>query len=182
VLALYGEAHDNQRSAAERHNALRSAFTRIEQLCAGSNDVFRLSTYARIAREMGERQTALAVLGRALNIVMKSDPGMPAEPFLPAGKDFERIDSGTRVWQWTIASMLDAAITWYTFSTYFAPPTLLQDLELLKSTGFQRPEMERRRQLMRMRTGQQTQPEAVPSLVIAHPDNRNPRYWSGTAA
>jgi hypothetical protein len=144
--------------------------------------VFRLSTYARIAREMGERQAALAVLGRALNIVMKSDPGMPAEPFLPAGKDFERIDPGTRVWQWTIASMLDAAITWYTFSTYFAPATLLQDLELLKSTGFQRPEMERRRQLMRMRTGQQTQPEAVPSLVIAHPDNRNPRYWSGTAA
>lgn len=177
ILSLYGAAHDPGHDASKRHAALREAFERLTALFQTDRDPYHLSTYARIAREFGERQVAVSVIGRALQSVTQADPDPPGEPFLPASEHFDDMEPAGKFRAWLLASLLDQGVSLYTFSTYFAPGDLLQSLEMLKSTGFQRPEMERRRQLMRMRSNLQPAPEPDSCLVQYHAGNLNPEFW-----
>ena len=81
--------------------------------------------------------------------------------------------------------MLDELISAGAFSGYFAQGTeakraaLLQRLEKLRETGFQRAPMERRRQLIRVFTGLQPGPVSDPLLTSFAADNLNPELWGG---
>ncbi|MFN0039730.1 MAG: FkbM family methyltransferase [Burkholderiales bacterium] len=177
ILAFYGASRDISRRASDRWAALRAAFEKSRHLADGETDPYRLSTCARIARECGERHVAVTLLRKAIQCVMPKDPGPAREAFLPAGAHFDEIDPEGRFWAWLLASLLDQAIALSSFSTYFAQPDLLQSLELLKSTGFHSPEMERRRQLLRMRARLQPGAEPDACLIKYHEGNRNPEFW-----
>jgi FkbM family methyltransferase len=177
ILALYGAAHDRNQSASMRYQALRAAYEQSSTLRLREGSPFQLSTYARIAREMGERMAAVSIIGRALQIAIQADPGVPVSPFLPASEHFDDIEPAGRTWPWLVASLLDQGVVLSTFSTYFSPPETLQSLEVIKTTGFQRNEMERRRQLMRMRSRLQHSPEPDSGLARYHAGNLNPGFW-----
>ncbi len=182
VLALYGTSREGGHDASKRYAALRAAFERSSLLSRTDVDPYHLSTYARVACEFGERQAAASLIVRAIQSVVQADPGLAREPFLPAGEHFDEIAPAGNSLNWLLASLLDQVVLLYAYSTYFAPPELLQNLEVIKSTGFQRSEMERRRQLMRMRTNLQAKPEPEPSVVQYHAGNRNPEFWLNKSA
>jgi FkbM family methyltransferase len=179
IVSLYGAAHDSARDPATRYAALRIAYEGLTALCRTDRDPYRLSTLARVAREFGARRVAVFIIGKAIQSLTQDDPGPPGQPFLPASEHFDRVVASGRLRSWLLASLLDQGISLYAHSTYFAPLELLQNLEALKSTGFQRPEMERRRQLMRIRANLQARPEPDPSLVKYDAGNRNPGFWTG---
>lgn len=178
VLGLYAAAHEKRLSTSERYAALQSAYQRMGVLCEDSEDAYRLGTYARIAWEIGQRAQAVAALARALNAANGvSQPDVSGEPFLPASQHFDNVDPAGRDHQWLIASILDQLLSLASFSGYFANPDNLDSLEFLRETGFQRPEMERRRQLFRIRAGMQPMPTPSTLLAESRPDNLNPSFW-----
>ena len=184
VLAHHHAAHDASLDPAMRYAHLRAAYTRVNALCAGANDAYLLGTCARIARELGERQRAVDLLNQALGLCLHGDPGVPSGPFLPACAAFDKIDPRGRQAGWLKAALLDELVTLSAYSTYFAHGTALMQptldrLEALKATGFQRAPMERRRQLMRVRSGLQAGPLPDAGLMAHGPDNLNPELWGG---
>ena len=179
VLRLYAAAHDKLLSPAQRYAALRAAHRRMGALCEGTQNAYRLGTFARIAWELGQRAQAVEALARAFNgLAGQSKAHAASEPFLPANRHFDVIDPGGREHQWLIASILDQLLSLASFSSYFAHTDNLKHFEFLKESGFQRPEMERRRQLIRLRAGLQTMPERSIVLAESRPDNLNPSFWS----
>lgn len=178
VLGLYAAAHEMRFSSSERYAALLAAYQRMGLLCQGTENAYRLGTYARIAWEIGQRAQAVAALARALNALNGAPgPGTSAEPFIPASPHFDKVDPAGRDEQWLIASILDQWLSLASFSGYFAHPDNLRHLEFLKESGFQRPEMERRRQLLRMRAGLQPAPTLSTLLAESGHDNLNPSFW-----
>ena len=178
VLRLYAAAHEKRLSSAERYAALRAAHRRMGALCQTAENAYRLGTYARIAWEIGQRAQAVDALARALNALNGvSSPDVSAEPFLPASPHFDYVDPAGRERQWLIASILDQMLSLATFSSYFARLDYLKHFEFLKENGFQRPEMERRRQLLAMRAGLQAMPTPSQLLAESRPDNLNTSFW-----
>jgi FkbM family methyltransferase len=181
ALALYGVAHDPAHSATVRHAALKAAYKRVLAVCKQAPTPFRVSTAARIAQELGERRQALDLIGRAYQLATQPGYSSLEEPFLPASAAFEDIEPGKEFKPWLTAMLIDHYEALILMSSYQAGQGNLQNLEGLCATGFQRPEMERRRQLMRMRHGLQAKPSAAAVLAAARPDNLNPEYWAGKA-
>ena len=178
LLAHYRAAHDEAVGPAARYAHLLAAYAVMQ----GADDACGLGTCARLARELGHRQRAIDLLERALGAVR--DPAPPETASLPASAAFDAIDAAGRPLEWLQAGLLDALVTLSGFSTYFALGTpLLQPtldrLEALKATGFQRPPMERRRQLLRIAAGLQQGPLPAQNLARSGPDNRNPDLWGG---
>ncbi len=179
VLRLYAAAHEELSAPAERYAALRAAYRRMGELCEATENAYRLGTYARIAWEIGQRAQAVDALARALHALNgASTPDVSAEPFLPASPHFDNVDPSGSDREWLIASILDQLLSLTNYSSYFARLDYLKHFEFLRENGFQRPEMERRRQLLSMRAGLQAAP--TPSAVLAQPgpDNLNPSFWA----
>ncbi len=152
--------------------------------CAPGDDAYLLGSCARIAGELGHRQHAIGYLERALKVCQRKDAGSPQKPFLAASACFDTIDPGGRPAGWLRAAVLDGVLTLSVFSTYFARGTpleqpMLDRLEALRTTGFQRAPMERRRQLLRIVAGLQQGPVHAASLDAGNPDNLNPQLWTG---
>ena len=144
-----------QAAPSGRYAAMQAAYATVKAACG--NDPARLAACARLARDLGERRQAIELLNRAL-------AQAPAPQVL--------------------AGVLEDLVTLAAFSTYFgrgAPlgGTFMRQLEALRATGFIRPPMERRSQLMRILAGLQAGPEPDPLLTTAAPDHLNPGLWGG---
>jgi FkbM family methyltransferase len=63
------------------------------------------------------------------------------------------------------------------FSSFYTGKSSLSHLETLKGLGYQTPETERRRQLIRMRCGMQKGPEPSPLLSGGPEQSLNPWFW-----
>jgi hypothetical protein len=64
------------------------------------------------------------------------------------------------------------------FSSIFRGPPALPAMEHLRTRRYYCAEMERRRQLLRMRGRLQAGPQPHPLLARRTPDNLNPGYWT----
>ncbi len=153
AIELYSIAHNPGLNPYLRYFALKSSYDQLATLCKESPNLGRLCSFARIARELGYRAKALDVLGNAFHISTRQAPLKLDEPFLPASQRFDNIDPDNRIGAWMNASLLEQGLTCQSFSSYYMGKSSLDSLEILLSTGFASPEMERRRQLIRMRYG-----------------------------
>jgi hypothetical protein len=68
------------------------------------------------------------------------------------------------------------------FSSIYSGTSSLSLLESIAKTAVRSPEMERRRQLIRIRAGMQPGPEPHPLLRQRSEDNLNPEFWCGASA
>ena len=103
-------------------------------------------------------------------------------PFLAVSARFDDIEPGDAFAQWCLASVLEQRERLAAYSSYFQDERVLSVLEMLEQLPFQCAEMERRRQLMRMRFGRQTSPQPSAILARAADDNLNADFWSSAAA
>ena len=183
LLALavrsYLSAQDTTYSPESRQLALARALELAFQATSQREDVWHLATLARIAAAVGNRATAVHALGRAIDLAMQNNVPAPHEPFLPPTPEFDRIAPDGRGPIWLLSALADGFVRQRSFSTYFADRDALQNLEALRSTGFQRISMERARQLMRIRAGLQAGPTADPRLSHSSAEHRNSRFWGG---
>ena len=177
-LALYCRAWDESLSMADRFNALRESHTQLSRRQASSTENARLYSLARVAWELGHRERALDALNA---ICSKLDSGThtpDGAPFLAVSHRFDNIEPGDAFAQWCVASVLDQRERLAAYSSYFQDEGVLGALEMLGQLPFQCAEMERRRQLVRIRFGLQAAPEPTPLLTQHSDDNLNPEFWA----
>lgn len=163
ALDHWAVSQDGARPLAERSTHLHAA----DRAAAGALDalpgVARLCTRARIAAALGLRQAASEALARLQPLIMGESIAID-EPFLAPSAAFDAMAAAIPP-LWLNAAAADAYIRLSHYSTFFQGDGMLQPLEFLRRSGHQTPEMERRRQLMRLRAGLQTAVEASPLLA-----------------
>ena len=177
-LTLYCRAWDESLPMADRFHALRGSHSQLLRRQASSSENARLYSLARVAWELGLRQQALDALD-AICAKLDSRTHTPdGAPFLAVSDRFDDIEPGDAFAEWCLASVLEQRERLAAYSSYFRDEQVLGALEMLKKLPFQCAEMERRRQLVRIRSGRQDEPEATPLLAQHSDGNLNPGFWT----
>lgn len=173
ALAAYAHWRDRGVPLAERYAALRFAYRGLVGLCQRAPNFPRLSTLARVAWEAGERGAAVAALNMFIEETHRR-PRVIAEPFWPACPRYDALAPEARVGDWFIASACEQLERLSSFSSMFFGCT--PGLEWLCGTPFASSEMERRRVLWAMRSGQAV--EISDRLRRPAPDHLNASVWA----
>lgn len=137
------------------------------------NDVLN---FAKIAWALGRRGGAVRALGDAIEMV---HTGMIADPAVvrAINPEFENIHWRDRQFDWVKAYAYAGYEKMRSFSSYFGGDETLSLLNWLSETPYHSPEMERRRQLLQIRTGKRERPEFHPVFENAGELNLNADFW-----
>ena len=177
ALDNYAMAHDSGEAVEDRYAYLISAYYLLAELIKSKGNFSNIQSLIRIASELGKRSEAVDMLEYFMTknksgAVMTFD-----EPFLCVSIDYEKIDPEENIAAWVNASIIYAYEKNHAFSSYFSGKSSLERLDNLKKTGFFNCEMERRRQLIRLRYRLQNIPESV--LLKSKGCNSNDWFWLG---
>jgi hypothetical protein len=178
ALDAYALWRDESRPLPERCGALLAAADDLQGLTADTRDLAVLSTSARVAHEAGKRAMALDYLNRIFAL-MKQVRLDVREPFWPSAPRYDAISPGADRNNWFLAATLEACEERRAFSSQFAPPDTLAGLDWLAGTRYASPAMERRRQLVAIRTGRQRERQSSPLLSKASAAHLYPQLWGG---
>ena len=178
ALDAYAAWRDPARQLSDRWGALTSAAKILGRLTADTRNLAVLSTAARVAHEAGMRVQATDLLNRMLGL-MRQRPPQLKEPFWPAAARYDAMRPGADRNTWFLAATLEAYEERRAFSSQFAAPETLAGLDWLAGTPYASPAMERRRQLIAISTGRQSQRKPTPLLVKASAGHLNPQLWGG---
>jgi FkbM family methyltransferase len=180
ALDAYAVWRDVDRPLSERCGGLLAAADSLRRLTADTRNMAVLSTATRVAHEAGSRQLAVDCLKRMLDLMKHGRPQL-REPFWPACARFDAIRPNVDRDAWFLAAAFEAYEERRAFSSQFAAPDTLAALDWLASTPYASPAMERRRQLMAIRTGRQRERQASPLLGTAAAGHLNPQLWGARA-
>lgn len=172
-LAHWLRACDADGGPSVRLAHLWAAQTLIERSIQKLPSQPRRMMLAQVERAVGHRKNAVALWWE-----LKEEGLDPAaferEPFVPPEPYSKQVPHGN-IGAWLKAVVVSELEKAGAFSSYYAGTGTLIDLEWLASTSWATPEMERRRQLVRLRAGLQEHPEPTPRLG----GSRNPDFWAG---
>jgi len=175
ILGYYVAAANVASPPSSRLASLKAAFTFVADSVPDVDPAARLNSLARIAWALGYRYRALGALQELID--MGGDgAGAFDWPFLPASPHFDAIDPCDRLAEWCDACVRDQFECLRTYSSYFLGEHDSASLEKLKGSEFQRPEMERRRLLVRLRQGLPLV-DTSPAVRLKSPENNNPEFW-----
>ncbi len=176
MLGHFVAAADVNSAPTTRLASLEAAFELVAGAGSEIGPAARLSSLARIAWALGYRSQAAEALSALVDL---GDQGEAAFdwPFLPASPHFDSVDPGEELDAWCQACALDQFECLRTFSSYFLNEEGRQSLERLKGNPFQRPELERRRLLVRLRHGMPLG-DVSRAVRVKSAENRNPDFWS----
>ena len=154
ALNFYIMAQDVSHDPSTRYACIQSAHNILWNLLSNQANVSRVISMARIFGDMGKRVLAVKVLDQLVecfetgtgSIVMNID-----EPFLPLSQESAITDPEDRLAEWLYASILSHREKLRAFSSYYSGPDSLEALNKIKDLGFETPELETRRSLIRMR-------------------------------
>lgn len=174
ALNHYAMSKDTGVGACARAAHLKAAFDILGEQVGRDANLSRLLSLARIATEYGRRGVTVSILQQLMSVIERQSLPVADEPFLaPPGKPCPVGDS---IGRWQARAIAESCVRSAVYSDYFKGDGNLPLLDVLCSLGYASPEMERRRQLIRMRHGHRT--ERIPSLTQRSPDNINPEFWS----
>jgi FkbM family methyltransferase len=173
ALAGYATWRSADPALPTRCAALRFACDTLKTLCLKEPSLSRLSTLARIAREMGRRTISVNALRMLADLLKRG--GQITEPFWPASLRFERIVPGANVVEWLEVAALEQLEQTTYYSSMFGSSGV--DLDWLSRQPHVSAEIERRRILQRLRAGQKM--ELPPRLLVPAPDHLNANSWRG---
>jgi FkbM family methyltransferase len=178
-LALYATSHDSKLSASARYAALTQAARCVTEAQAVEETVPRHLTACRLAWELGQRAPAVYLLSKACELIDPQPVALTQEPFLIPSPRYERkvIDAPPEAW--VLQAVAEQFQKLRTFSSIYEGPRGLPLLDQLVRAPYCSPEMERRRQLIRIYAGTQSGPEPHVLLSTASEENLNPDYWNG---
>ncbi|MES1206649.1 MAG: FkbM family methyltransferase [Pseudomonadota bacterium] len=174
--ALDSYARSTGSPPADRHGHLVRSFSGLQALLQQAPSLPRLLSFAAVAADLGQRALAVQALDVLAKHVQSGDSFDVGEPFVVGGA-YASIDPGDDLGRWVASAIVAACQKLLAFSSYFTGQSTLPELEELRTSGIQTPEMERRRQLIRLRFGLQARPEPSPLLRTKTADNLNPEFW-----
>lgn len=180
-LAAFAQSRDPERGLAARIESLQSSFTCVAHAMKAEDTLARRVSLARVAWEMGLRGAAVVSLTKAAQRVKAEGIPIGGEPFLAPSPRYEQMSANLPAGEWLEQAILEQLETLRTFSSYFGGADSLALLESLQARPNCSAEMERRRQLVRMRAGLQSKPEAAARLRQRSLDNLNAEFWCGGA-
>lgn len=177
-LAAFAESRNTSHGAAERYGWLHHAMECVEEAVSSTgNPLWRIS-YARLAREIGWRQSAVEALWQAANALDDMTELALAGPFLAPSRRFEGLATGTRPGDWMRCAVIEQLEKLRAYSSMFiSDGNSLELLAPILDFPFRSPEMDRRCQLVRMAAGLQSAPEPGPLLCQRTDENLNPEFW-----
>jgi hypothetical protein len=119
------------------------------------------------------------LLSKACELIDPQPVALTQEPFLIPSPRYERkvIDAPPEAW--VLQAVAEQFQKLRTFSSIYEGPRGLPLLDQLVRAPYCSPEMERRRQLIRIYAGTQSGPEPHVLLSTASEENLNPDYWNG---
>ena len=176
ALDDYAAALDTQAAPAARLAALEQAFSQQAAALDALKTPVRLATAARLSRALGARTQARMFVEDALARLeggLEDSAGI--EPFLPATAAFDNRVADSPAWM--LCMLRSAYEELRHFSSYFTHNESHAALKKLTQAGCLTAEMERRRQLIRLRYGLQEKPEWTAALA----DSRNQDFWKQRA-
>jgi FkbM family methyltransferase len=178
ALNNYAMTQNHECPLRVRYGYLKRAYEGLLKLAEGSSNLSRLQSFIRVATDLGHRENAVSAL-RYLAQSLKANQSLAViEPFLPLSHSFQDIDVGDKLGNWMATSILEQYEKLRAFSSYYTGRASLEAYELLTNLGFQTPELERRRQLVRMCNKLQEKPRPNALLAGRSPDNLNPGLWN----
>ena len=177
ALNLYAVAMNAEMSPAQRWAALRDSLANLTAALSGAGTAPRLMSLARIAADAGARDLAIRVLRPLPTEAKAYDARMVTEPFLSPAARFDDFDPRPDFAEWCAAAVLEQYDRLRAFSSQYANDRLLPAYDALRASRYFSPPMERRRQLIRMRTGRQNGPQPSPLLATRGPTHRNVAFW-----
>jgi FkbM family methyltransferase len=141
ALAAYAAWRSPSESMARRAGALAFAFTALRALCARTPTPARLSTWARVAWEWGQRTQSVSIVRQLLDVLRR--PGVTVnEPFWPASGRFDTIAPVGDPGAWFAAATGDHFEGARAFSSRFGSGSPI--LKWLCSQPYRTPEHMRR--------------------------------------
>jgi predicted O-linked N-acetylglucosamine transferase (SPINDLY family) len=154
ALNFFAMARTENQDASVGHACIQSANNVLVNLLADQANVSRVMSMARVLTDMGKRVLAVNVLDHLAEFLETGKGGIVMnidEPFLALSDRFASVNPGDRIAEWIYASILEQREKLRAFSSYYTGKESLEILDKIKDIGFQSDEMERRRQLIRMR-------------------------------
>jgi hypothetical protein len=149
-LTLY-QRSKTAKSANEKYQCLMQAFYSMDSLCKSDAGCLRLSTFARIATELGNRSAAVNALDILIKNILNTKTIEIGEPFLLPSDDHEMIDPKDQTVNFVWSSLLTSLEKIQFFSSFYAGNTSLDRLNAIIGTGFFNDEICRRRDLVNKR-------------------------------
>lgn len=157
ALSLYILSRDSSLSLAERFAALDSSFIRLKTICEHDSSYLRQASLARVARDYGARLIAVQSLLQLTESILQHNEVDPNEPFLAPQARFDVLPPGEIMGNWVLAAVLEAFEQLAYYSSFFAGPSALPRLKLIRTLGFGNAEMGRRLSLLQQRFEQPVQ-------------------------
>lgn len=181
AIDLYALAQDPGQPASVRWSALRQALGNLLGLVGADTSTPRLFTLARVAAEAGERTIAVQLLAKLPLAPDAYSAAIVTEPFLPVSARFETMAPDGEFGLWCAVAVFEQMERLRALSSQYAGDDALPFFDAFRATRFFSPELERRRQLVRMRTGRQHGPEPSPLLAGRGDFHLNAAFWAGRA-
>ena len=153
ALALHSLSRDSALSPRERFNALEASYGKFRALCESDPSHLRLASLSRVASDYGARKVAADALAQLCNYILKHKSADLSEPFLPPGARFDSIPPGEATGNWILSAAVEEFERIGSFSSFYSEDSSHQRLELIHDLGFFGPEMQRRLDLLELRSG-----------------------------
>ena len=180
-LAAFAESQASRLSAGERCAWLRHAMDCVEEAAASSDRLAWKISYARLAWEMGWRGSAVGALLEVAQRLEREASEMLAEPLLAPSPRYENLATRGQASAWLRCAVAEQFEKLRARSSILASDSLSL-IEPILELPFCSPEMERRRQLVRILNGMQAGPQPAPRLRTRSEENLNPEFWCGKAS
>lgn len=175
-LAAYVHSQEQGFGPAQQLAGLAHAYRCTAEALDAHETLSRRISYARLAWELGWRAEAVGALRRATETLAGEGQHALEEPFLAPSPRSERLDSRANPGDWLKCAVIEQYERLDSYSSY-SHTTTLATIEPILDLPYRSAEMERRRQLVRMRAGEQRAPERAPLLCKRSDENLNPEFW-----
>jgi predicted O-linked N-acetylglucosamine transferase (SPINDLY family)/precorrin-6B methylase 2 len=154
ALSAFVAAHALSTPSGQRLPWLAFAFSQLTHAVAAHANLARLQTLARIAHEIGLRQTAVVALEAALQLFASDTALTWDEPFLPVCLEDEALPSGESPGTWCLRSIAVQHERLARISSFFGDAELLGHYQFLREIGVVAAEFARREALLGARLQQ----------------------------
>jgi len=153
ALALFFFSHDTGVPHALRVVAMERALEELRTLCSKNSKGLFECTRARVAREFGLRQEAVAGLAALANRMVTEKQVDHRWPFLLPLAETNLPPEIAGQWAAILSAVLEGLESMASFSSFYSGQSSRGRLELLRKIGIQSPEMSRRLGLLNARFG-----------------------------
>ena len=146
ALHAYLAASDDTKNVQTRYQHMLFAYDRLKQaLQMGESRYERLSTYARIAFDIGQRQVGMQICEYMLQRFLANKHTITlSEPFVAMSAGFATLEAAGKSESWAKAMIIDQFIRKHAYSCYFTGAKTLPLFDELKKLGFLQEDMQRR--------------------------------------